>query len=97
MENQKLEFSRHTTTDIFIGNELFPNIASKFNIAGFPKCCVIITNETLAKLHLEPLKNALTDDINNREVYMKGIDASYHYEGYNIYKSNDLLIKDIFE
>ena len=36
------------------------------------------------------LKNALTDDINNREVYMKGIDASYHYEGYNIYKSNDL-------
>ena len=55
MENQKLEFSRHTTTDIFIGNELFPNIASKFNIAGFPKCCVIITNETLAKLHLKPL------------------------------------------
>lgn len=36
------------------------------------------------------LKNALTDDINNREIYMKGIDASYHYEGYNIYKSNDL-------
>jgi len=38
----------------------------------------------------ELLKNALTNDINNREVYMKGIDASYHYEGYNIYKSNDL-------
>ena len=38
----------------------------------------------------ELLRNALTDDINNREVYMKGIDASYHYEGYNIYKSNDL-------
>ena len=38
----------------------------------------------------ELLKNALTDDINNREVYMKGIDASYHYEGYNNYKSNDL-------
>ena len=38
----------------------------------------------------ELLKNALTDDVNNREVYMKGIDASYHYEGYNIYKSNDL-------
>ena len=39
----------------------------------------------------ELLKNALTSDINNREVYMKGIDASYHYEGYNIYKSNDLI------
>ena len=40
----------------------------------------------------ELLKNALTNDINNREVYMKGIDASYHYEGYNIYKSNDLQV-----
>ena len=38
----------------------------------------------------EILKNALTSDINNREVYMKGIDASYHYEGYNIFKSQDL-------
>ncbi len=32
----------------------------------------------------------LLTDINNREVYMKGIDASYHYEGYNIYKAQDL-------
>ena len=38
----------------------------------------------------ELLKNALTNDINNRDVYMKGIDASYHYEGYNTYKSSDL-------
>lgn len=38
----------------------------------------------------ELLRNALTFDVNNREVYMKGIDASYHYEGYNIYKSDDL-------
>lgn len=36
------------------------------------------------------LKNALTDQIDNREVYMKGIDASYYYEGYNTYKSEDL-------
>ena len=36
------------------------------------------------------LKNALTTDINNREVYMKGIDASYRYEGYDIFKSEDL-------
>lgn len=36
------------------------------------------------------LKNALTDQINDREVYMKGIDASYHYEGYNTFKSEDL-------
>lgn len=36
------------------------------------------------------LKSALTDKINDREVYMKGIDASYYYEGYNIYKAEDL-------
>ncbi len=36
------------------------------------------------------LKHALTDQIDNREVYMKGIDASYYYEGYNTFKSEDL-------
>ena len=38
----------------------------------------------------ELLRKALTSDINDREVYMKGIDASYHYEGYNIFKSDKL-------
>lgn len=36
------------------------------------------------------LKEALTDKVNDREVYMKGIDASYYYEGYNLYNSEDL-------
>ena len=36
------------------------------------------------------LKNALTDQINDREVYMKGIDVSYYYEGYNIFKAEEL-------
>ena len=36
------------------------------------------------------LKAALTDKINDPEVYMKGIDASYYYEGYNIYKTKNL-------
>ena len=36
------------------------------------------------------LKAALTDKINDREVYMKGIDASYHYEGYNVYKTENI-------
>lgn len=31
------------------------------------------------------LKNALTDKVNDREVYMKGIDTSYFYEGYNLF------------
>ena len=37
------------------------------------------------------LKNALTDDINSREVYMKGIDHSYYYEGYTTVKTEELL------
>lgn len=36
------------------------------------------------------LKAALTDRIHDREIYMKGIDASYHYEGYYVYKTEDL-------
>ena len=36
------------------------------------------------------LKEALTDKINDREIYMKGIDASYNYEGYSLYSSGSL-------
>ena len=36
------------------------------------------------------LKNALTEHINDREIYMKGIDASYMYEGYEEFKTKDL-------
>lgn len=36
------------------------------------------------------LKAALTDQIHDRTVYMKGIDASYHYEGYHVFKTEDL-------
>ena len=36
------------------------------------------------------LKNALTDQIQSREVYMKGIDTSYYYEGYTTFKTEDL-------
>ena len=36
------------------------------------------------------LKDALTDEINSRENYMKGIDHSYYYEGYNRFKTEEL-------
>lgn len=36
------------------------------------------------------LKNALTDKISDRELFMKGIDNSYHYEGYTAFKTNEL-------
>ena len=36
------------------------------------------------------LKAALTDDVNSREVFMKGIDHSYYYEGYTTFKTEEL-------
>ena len=36
------------------------------------------------------LKNALTDEVDSREVYMKGIDHSYYYEGYTTFKTEEL-------
>ncbi len=36
------------------------------------------------------VKTALTDEINSREVYMKGIDHSYYYEGYTTFKAEEL-------
>lgn len=40
------------------------------------------------------LKSALTNQIHDREVYMKGIDASYQYEGYSLYHTQDLQNND---
>ncbi len=36
------------------------------------------------------LKNALTNEIKSKENFMKGIDHSYHYEGYNNFKTEEL-------
>lgn len=36
------------------------------------------------------LRLALTDEINNKEIYMKEIDTSYYYEGYTVYKAEEL-------
>lgn len=36
------------------------------------------------------LKSALTDKVNDREIYMKGIDHSYYYEGYTAFKTDEL-------
>ena len=37
------------------------------------------------------IEKALTDRVDDREVYMKGIDASYAYEGYSIYRTEELI------
>ena len=36
------------------------------------------------------LRGALTDRVNDREIYMKGIDRSYAYEGYDAFKAEEL-------
>ncbi|MDR3322122.1 MAG: Fic family protein [Synergistaceae bacterium] len=36
------------------------------------------------------LRSALTGKINDREIYMKGIDTSYYYEGYTVFKADEL-------
>ncbi len=36
------------------------------------------------------IKNALTDKTYSRKMYIKGIDHSYYYEGYNIFRTEDL-------
>ena len=46
-----------------------------------------VVNDTEIKALLE---RALTDRVDDRGIYMKGIDASYYYEGYNEYKTEDL-------
>lgn len=56
-------------------------------------------NDYLLAMERSPIKDieikyilrlALTDEINNREIYMKGIDTSYYYEGYTVYKAEEL-------
>ena len=47
-------------------------------------------NSTTQVLYKHILKNALTEKIDDREVYMKGIDHSYHYEGYTSFKTDEL-------
>ncbi len=36
------------------------------------------------------LKNALTNQVNDREIYIKGIDHSYYYEGYYVFAAEEL-------
>ena len=39
------------------------------------------------------LKESLTDKVDDRQVYMKGIDASYSYEGYSTFAMRELPLK----
>lgn len=47
--------------------------------------CSVVRDKEIKAL----LKDALITKVNDRQVYMKGIDASYNYEGYSTYKTED--------
>ena len=65
------------------------NIA--YDINTFPKRNIGTENNIVSYEEINILiKNALTDKTNDREVYMKGIDTSYKYEGYNNYTMDEL-------
>ena len=54
-------------------------------------CLLAMERSPIKDLEIKALlRAALTDQINDREVYMKGIDASYHYEGYHVFKTENL-------
>ena len=71
----------------------------KSSLAKVVDWCVVNKNDYLLAMERSPvkdieikhiLKQALTDNISNRTVYIKGIDHSYYYEGYNTFKLEDL-------
>ena len=63
-------------------------IDKKIERYGF--CNTIIIRKIADKDAAILLQSALTNQINNRQVFMKGIDASYKYEGYSTYKTEEL-------
>jgi len=72
----------------------------KKNLKKIVEWCKVDKNDYLLAMERSPikdleikhlLKQSLTDNIDDREVYMKGIDASFFYEGYNAYKIDDLV------
>ena len=54
-------------------------------------CLLAMERSPIKDVEIKVLpKGALTDEINSREVYMKGIDHSYYYEGYTTFKDEEL-------
>ena len=64
---------------------------NKLGITSSPELAEAEERSPIKDIEIKPiLKAALTDDIHSREVYMKGIDHSYYYEGYTSFKTEEL-------
>lgn len=67
------------------------NKAVDWSLVDKEKYLLAMVNSTTNDNEIKQLiKSALTDKINDRELYMKGIDHSYFYEGYKEYKTSEL-------
>lgn len=64
--------------------------AALANIDKMPQFTFDEIIEKYVEIKVLLLKAALTDEVGSREVYMKGIDHSYYYEGYTTFKAEDL-------
>lgn len=80
---KKIDEMPQTTFDEIIKKYVEMNVAHPFR-EGNGRSTI---KDTEIKLLL---KEALTEKIDDREVYMKGIDASYNYEGYSLYSIENL-------
>ena len=91
-----IEKMPQSTFDEIIEKYVEMNVAHPFKVIDWS---VVDKEDYLLAMERSPikdieikyiLKQALTEKINDREVYMKGIDHSYYYEGYVVYKAEEL-------
>lgn len=61
METQRIEYSRSTMTEIIIGNGILKEFSARLSRLTSARRCAVITNETVAKWYLEPLKEELAN------------------------------------
>ena len=61
METQRDEYSRSTMTEIIIGNGILKEFSARLSRLTSARRCAVITNETVAKWYLEPLKEELAN------------------------------------
>lgn len=75
--------------DLILKNELSKVV--DWNLINKEDYLLAMERSPVKDLEIKHLiKNALTSEVNNRDVYMKGIDVSYFYEGYTEFNIEDL-------
>ena len=81
--------ARRSSTDLILKKELGPVV--DWSLVDKTDYLLAMERSPIKDLEIKTvLKAALTDQVNNREVFMKGLDTSYSYEGYTAYKTKDL-------